>query len=67
MADFLLYISPEYVFLPEDDLTSLTYEIKTQGRVEDESVLATRTTAASEGADFISNIAPRRTAEGLYC
>ena len=47
VADFLLYISPEYVFLPEDDLNSLTYEIKTQGRVEDESVLATRTTAAS--------------------
>lgn len=46
-AYFLFYISPEYVLLPEDDLDSLTYEINTKGRLEDESVLTTRTTAAS--------------------
>ena len=46
-AYFLFYISPEYVLLPEDDLDSLTYEINTKGRLEDESVLTTRATAAN--------------------
>ena len=46
-AYFVFYISPEYVQLPKDDLDSLTYEINTKGRVEDPSVLETRTTAPS--------------------
>lgn len=44
---FTFYISPKYVKITDDDLDQLTYEIKTTGSVEDESVLKTTTTTAA--------------------
>lgn len=45
---FTFYISPEFVKIPDDSLESLTYEITTGGRLEDENATAKTDAVSSE-------------------